>query len=245
MVLGDTCTRHCRFCKVLTGNPKGVVDADEPTKLLEAISAMELTYVVLTMVDRDDIPDGGATHIARCIETLKSGLPTLKVEMLTGDFQGDTDSIKRVLDSGVDVYAHNIETTRPLTDSVRDRKCGYDQTLRVLQAAHNYSRETLTKSSIMLGLGEAAADVDETLRDLREAHVSVVTLGQYLRPSMKYLPVNDYVTPEVFEKWQQRAEELGFLFCASGPLVRSSYRAGELFLENYLRGQDAPSGAAQ
>jgi lipoic acid synthetase len=245
MLLGGTCTRHCRFCNVMTGNPKGIVDKAEPEKLLEAVGTMELTYVVLTMVDRDDIPDGGASHVAKCIQALKKGLPNLKIEMLTGDFSGNADSIARVLDSGIDVFAHNIETTRTLSPSVRDKKCGYDQTLSVLRAAHKYAPKTLTKSSIMLGLGEKHEDVDETLRDLRSADVSVVTLGQYLRPSMKYLPVHEYVTPEVFDGWQRRAEEIGFLFCASGPLVRSSYRAGELFLENHLREQVGAPGAAQ
>lgn len=235
MLLGDTCTRHCRFCNVLTGNPRSVLDEDEPVKLLEAISTMELTYVVLTMVDRDDLDDGGASHIARCVRTLKKGLPDLKIEMLTGDFGGDRSSIGQVLESGVDVFAHNIETTRALTPSVRDRKCSYDLTLDVLRGAHDLAPATITKSSIMLGLGETEDDVDATLGDLRRAGVSVVTLGQYLRPSMKYLPVQEYVTPERFEHWKQRASDHGFLFAASGPLVRSSYKAGELFLENHLR----------
>ncbi|MEE9391502.1 MAG: lipoyl synthase [Planctomycetota bacterium] len=234
MLLGDTCTRGCRFCNVNTGNPRGVVDRAEPENLLEAVATMELDYVVLTMVDRDDLEDGGAAHIRDCIQSLKSGLPDLRVEILTGDFRGNREAIRLVANSGCDVFAHNIETTRTLTASVRDKKCGYDQTLAVLEFAKKVNPKLVTKSSIMLGLGESDQDVEQTLRDLREAGCEIVTIGQYLRPAEKFLPVVDYVTPEAFADWEQRALDLGFAFCASGPLVRSSYRAGELFLTRYL-----------
>ena len=241
MLLGDTCTRGCRFCNVNTGNPRGVVDRAEPENLLEAVSTMELDYVVLTMVDRDDLEDGGAEHVRDCIRALKMGIPDLRVEILTGDFRGNREAIRVVAESGCDVFAHNIETTRALTPSVRDRKCGYDQTLSVLEFAKKANPKLVTKSSIMLGLGESDEDVDQTLKDLREAGCEIVTLGQYLRPAEKFLPVVDYVTPESFDRWEKRALELGFAFCASGPLVRSSYRAGELFLTRYLAQRDGQS----
>lgn len=239
MVLGDTCTRACRFCNVNTGNPKGRVDADEPVNLADAVEAMELTYVVLTMVDRDDIPDGGAAHVSRCVQAVKDRRPNVRVEMLTGDFGGDETAIAGVLASGCEVFAHNIETVRELTPKVRDRRCGYDLTLDVLRAAKRIRPDVVTKSSIMLGLGESDEQVERTLLDLREAGCEIVTLGQYLRPAPKFLEVVEYITPEAFAAWQTRAEEMGFAFCASGPLVRSSYRAGELFLERYLAAREA------
>ena len=234
MLLGDTCTRGCRFCNVKTGNPGGFADPAEPDHLVEAVRAMDLTYVVLTMVDRDDIADGGASHVAACVRRLKDEVPDLRVEMLTGDFRGDEGAIATVLASGCDVFAHNVETVERLTRTVRDRRCGYEQSLEVLRAARRLRPGVVTKSSIMLGLGERDQEIERTLHDLRAAGVEIVTLGQYLRPAEKFLPVVEYVHPGVFERWRRRAEEMGFAFCASGPLVRSSYRAGELFLERYL-----------
>ncbi len=244
MLLGDTCTRGCRFCNVKTGNPQLAVDHDEPLKIAQSVEAMRLSYVVLTMVDRDDLPDGGAAHVARTIRVLKEKSPGLMVEILTGDFRNDEAAIRTVVASPCEVFAHNIETTRALTKAVRDRKCGYDQSLDVLRKARAMRPDVVTKSSIMLGLGETDADVEETLADLLAAGVKIVTLGQYLRPAPKFLPVVEYVTPEKFAYWQRRAEEMGFAFCASGPLVRSSYRAGELFLERYVEGQRAATEAA-
>ncbi|MCA9322283.1 MAG: lipoyl synthase [Planctomycetes bacterium] len=245
MILGDTCTRGCRFCNVKTGNPKGGLDADEPAKLAEAVLAMDLEYVVLTMVDRDDLEDGGAAHARLCIEALKAARPTIRVEMLAGDFRGRVADIEAVTRSGCEVFAHNIETVRRLTPQVRDRKCGYDQTLEVLRVAKAAKPAVVTKSSIMLGLGERDEEVETTLRDLRGVGVEIVTLGQYLRPAEKFLPVVDYVHPDAFAAWQQRAEAMGFAFCASGPLVRSSYRAGELFLTRYLDQRAAAAANAE
>ncbi|MFT7619068.1 MAG: lipoic acid synthetase [Planctomycetota bacterium] len=235
MLLGDTCTRFCKFCNVKTGNPQGKVDADEPENLADAVEQMELTYVVLTMVDRDDLPDGGAAHVAKCIQALKARVPDLKVEMLAGDFQDEENAINTIVHSSADVFAHNIEVVERLSPAVRDKKCGYEQTMNVLKRAKRLNPDIVTKSSIMVGLGETEEEVIATLKDLRAADVDIVTVGQYLRPAPKFLPVEEYVTPEKFIHYKEVAAELGFLFCASGPLVRSSYRAGELFLENYLR----------
>ncbi len=239
MLLGDTCTRFCKFCNVKTGNPQGVLDQDEPKNLADAVEQMELTYVVLTMVDRDDVPDGGATHVAHCIQALKKRVPDIKVEMLAGDFQENEEAIQTVVESSADVFAHNIEVVERLSPFVRDKKCSYEKTLRVLQRAKEMNPQIITKSSIMVGLGETESEVEVTLRDLRGADVDIVTVGQYLRPAPKFLPVEEYVKPEQFVRYKEIANDLGFLFCASGPLVRSSYRAGELFLENYLRTQGA------
>lgn len=239
MLLGDTCTRGCRFCNVKTGNPRLAIDHDEPEKIAHSIEAMRLSYVVLTMVDRDDLPDGGAGHVARTIRILKERKSDLMVEILTGDFRNDDSAIRTVVESPCEVFAHNIETTRSLTSKVRDGKCGYDQSLDVLRKAKAMRPDVVTKSSIMLGLGESDAEVEETLADLLAAGVQIVTLGQYLRPAPRFLEVEEYVTPEKFAHWQTRAEEMGFAFCASGPLVRSSYRAGELFLERYIGAQRA------
>lgn len=240
MLMGDTCTRYCRFCNVKTGNPRGLLDAAEPDKVFEAVTAMELTYVVLTMVDRDDLADGGAAHVARTIRRLRSGAPELKIEILAGDFRGNADAIAVVLDAGADVFAHNVETVRRLTPEVRDGKCDYDQTLGVLQLAHRLRPDVVTKSSIMLGLGETDVEVEETLHDLLRADVEIVTLGQYLRPAERFLPVVAYVPPEKFTHWKERAMAMGFAYCASGPLVRSSYRAGEVFLDSHIERRRSP-----
>ncbi len=245
MILGDTCTRACRFCNVNTGHPHGRVDAEEPAKLASAVTTMELGYVVLTMVDRDDLPDGGADHAARCVEALRRADPSLKVEMLAGDFRGRRESIARVAGSGCEVFAHNLECVRRLTPSVRDRRCGYDQSLEVLKAARELAPQVVTKSSLMLGLGESSSEIREAMEDLRAADVQILTLGQYLRPAPRFLPVDRYVTPEEFNHWKDVAQELGFDFCASGPLVRSSYRAGEVFLEGFLKARARATGGGE
>jgi len=242
MILGDTCTRACRFCNVNTGNPHGWTDPEEPSKLAEAVSTMELSYVVLTMVDRDDLDDGGADHAALCVEALRRADPHLKVEMLAGDFRGEPSAIARVARSGCEVFAHNLECVRRLTPTVRDRRCGYDQSLGVLKTAKDLAPDVVTKSSLMLGLGESDAEIREAMEDLRAAGVQILTLGQYLRPAPRFLPVDRYVTPEEFTHWKDVAQELGFDFCASGPLVRSSYRAGEVFLEGFLKARAQTSG---
>jgi lipoyl synthase len=236
MILGDTCTRGCRFCAVTTGNPNGWVDHEEPAKLATSIANAGWKYVVLTTVDRDDLPDGGAGHMAACITAIKNAVPDILVEVLISDYQGNADALKTVLAAGPHVLAHNVETVERLTPVVRDRRAGYAQSLTVLQQAKAFAPTIITKTSIMLGLGETDEELHETLRDLRTAHVEVLTLGQYLQPTPKHLPVHNYVTPEAFQGWQHVAETTySFLYCASGPLVRSSYRAGEYFLEHLVR----------
>jgi lipoic acid synthetase len=237
MLLGDTCTRACRFCNVKTGNPRGRVDAQEPEKLASAVVAMGLTYVVLTMVDRDDLPDGGARHVADCVRALKRANPDVLVETLVGDFLGREGDIRTLAEAPVDVLAHNVECVERLTPEVRDSRCGYAQSLRALEILKREGGGRLCKSSLMLGLGEAGHEVLATLQDLRAAGVDVVTLGQYLQPSPAHLPVAEFVPPARFDRWREEAESLGFLFCASGPLVRSSYKAGELFVEKFLRAE--------
>jgi lipoic acid synthetase len=235
MVLGDTCTRGCRFCNVKTKSQGTPVDADEPAKVAEAVVAMGLSYVVLTMVDRDDLPDGGAQHVADTIQQIKQLQPEMLVEALTGDFGGRRDQIEAVLDGKPDVFAHNIETVARLTKRVRDQRCDYQQSLEVLRTAKELQPDLVTKSSIMVGLGESEREVDTVMDDLRAHDVDVVTLGQYLRPSMLHLPVKEYVTPARFKALEQRALRKGFLYVASGPLVRSSYKAAEFYIEGMLR----------
>jgi lipoic acid synthetase len=235
MLLGDTCTRACRFCNVKTGNPRGKVDAGEPEKVARAVVAMGLSYVVLTMVDRDDLPDGGAAHVGATVRALKRANPDLLVETLVGDFQGREEDLEALALSPADVLAHNVECVERLTREVRDPRCSYARTLDALRLLKRHGRGRLCKSSLMLGLGETEDEVRATLRDLRSAGVDVVTLGQYLQPSPAHLPVAEFVPPARFDRWREEAESLGFLFCASGPLVRSSYKAGEMFVERYLR----------
>ncbi|MBI2147762.1 lipoyl synthase [Candidatus Woesearchaeota archaeon] len=229
MVLGDTCTRACKFCAVKTGNPRRAVDQDEPGKLADAIADIGLDYAVITSVDRDDLEDEGSSHIARCITRVKEKHPATVVEVLIPDFKGKDTLIKMVVDARPDVLAHNIETVRRLQRRVRDPRAGYDQSLHVLDFAKQQHPSLITKSSIMVGLGETPEEVIDTMKDLRKIGVDIITLGQYLRPSEKHAPVTEYVHPDVFARYEQAARELGFAV-ASGPLVRSSYKAGELFL---------------
>ncbi len=237
MLLGEICTRGCRFCAVKTMKRPPAPDPDEPEHLAEAIAALGLTYIVLTMVDRDDLPDGGADHVARGIEALHRRQPGLLVEALVSDFRADRAAIERVVRARPEVFAHNVETVERLTPTVRDPRCSYRQSLDVLAEAKRLRPDGLTKTSIMLGLGETEADLERCFADLRQVGVDVLTLGQYLRPTSKHLPVDRFVTPEEFEALGERARAFGFEYVASGPLVRSSYRAGELFLEKRLRGQ--------
>lgn len=236
MVMGGTCTRGCRFCSVPTGRP-GALDPEEPRKTSETVGIMGASYVVITSVDRDDLPDGGAAHFAQVIARCKADHPELLVEVLTPDFLGDEAALGLVLAARPDVVAHNIETVRRLSPSVRDRRATYDQSLRVL-AAYKRLGARYTKTSLMVGLGETPEEVEACLRDLRAAGVDIVTFGQYLRPSQepRHLPVAEFVHPDQFALYQAMAQSMGFLYVASGPLVRSSYRAGELFLEGMLRG---------
>ena len=225
MLMGAVCTRACRFCSVDTGNPHGWLDAQEPENAARTVELMKLRYVVLTSVDRDDLPDGGAAHYAACIRAIKQRNPGTAVEALTPDFRGVLADVSTVVDSGIEVFAQNIETVRRLTHPVRDARAGYEQTLAVLAHAKRHRPAVLTKSSLMLGLGETDAEIDATLGDLRAAGVDLVTLGQYLRPTLNHLSVERFVTPGEFDRYRERALARGFLECVSGPLVRSSYRA--------------------
>jgi lipoic acid synthetase len=232
MLMGAVCTRACRFCSVDTGNPHGWLDAQEPENAARTVSLMKLKYVVLTSVNRDDLSDGGAAHYAACIRAIKSRNPSTAVEALTPDFQGILRDVETVVDSGLEVFAQNIETVRRLTHPVRDPRAGYDQTMRVLAHAKRHNPAILTKSSLMLGLGETEAEIEQTLDDLRVAGVDIVTLGQYLRPTVNHLPVQRFVTPAEFDSLRDRALARGFLECVSGPLVRSSYRAEQALNRN-------------
>lgn len=235
MLLGHTCTRGCRFCAVTTGNPRGAVDPREPQHVARAIGKLELSYVVLTMVDRDDVLDGGAAHVGRTVQALRAEVPGLLVETLVGDFGGRLRDVDVVLESAPDVFAHNVEVVRRITPFIRDQRCDYDRSLAVLEHAKQRAPERFVKSSIMVGIGERDEEVLETLRDLRTAGVDLVTLGQYLRPTAKHAAVDRYVQPERFEEYRRFAESVGFAFVASGPLVRSSYHAAEGFVAARLR----------
>jgi lipoic acid synthetase len=232
MLLGAVCTRACQFCAVDTGNPKGWLDREEPRNVARSVALMKLRYVVLTSVNRDDLPDGGAGHYAACIRAIKEGNAATAVEALTPDFQGKLHDVHTVVDSGLDVFAQNVETVRRLTHPVRDPRAGYEQTLRVLEYAKRHRARVLTKTSVMLGLGESEAEIGETLDDLRAAGVDIVTLGQYLRPTANHLPVERFVTPGEFDTYRQWALARGFLECVAGPLVRSSYRAEQALNRN-------------
>jgi lipoic acid synthetase len=234
MLMGDRCSRGCNFCDVETGG-MAALDPDEPANVADAVAEIGLDYVVLTSVDRDDLPDQGAAHFGRTIEAIKERDPGVLVEVLVPDFRGDLDLVDRILEAGPDVFAHNVETVERLQWPVRDRRAGYEQSLSVLERAGD-ATDVYTKTSLMLGLGEYDHEIYRALSDCREAGVDVVTLGQYLQPSRSHLDVYDYVHPDAFETWRRVAEEeLGFLYCASGPMVRSSYRAGELFVDAVLR----------
>ena len=232
MLMGAVCTRACRFCAVDTGNPRGWLDAGEPENAARTVELMKLRYVVLTSVDRDDLPDGGAAHYAACVHAIKRRTPATAVEALTPDFGGVLADVETVVDSGIEVFAQNIETVRRLTHPVRDPRAGYAQTLAVLAHAKRHRPAVLTKSSLMLGLGESDAEIDATLADLRAASVDLLTLGQYLRPTPHHLPVERFVTPAQFDHYRERALALGFLECVAGPLVRSSYRAEQALDRN-------------
>lgn len=239
MLMGEVCTRGCRFCNVKTGNPKGKLDLEEPQKVAYAISKMGMDYIVLTSVDRDDLPDEGSSHFAETVSLLKELSPDLLVEVLTPDFKGNQEFIAAIVDAKPDVFAHNVETVERLTARVRDRRAGYKQSLEVLRYVKERDSSRFTKSSIMLGLGETDDEVRQTLRDLRSVDCDVVTFGQYLQPQKRHLPVEAFVTPEKFKEWQAESEAMGFLYVASGPLVRSSYRAGEFFMKGIIEKRKA------
>ena len=232
MVMGSVCTRACKFCAVDTGNPKGSLDLNEPENTALAVKLMKLDYVVITSVDRDDLEDGGAAHYADCVREIKQLCPKTKVEALTPDFNGVKKDIRKVIMSGLDVFAQNIEVVERLTSKARDPRAGYGKTLHVLSKAKSMNSSVLTKSSLMLGLGETEEEVYITMRDLRENDVDIVTLGQYLSPSSNHLPVKRYIHPNEFEEYREIGLKMGFLEVVSGPLVRSSYRADKVFNQN-------------
>ena len=232
MVMGSVCTRACRFCAVDTGNPKGWLDPEEPLNSARAVRLMGLEYVVITSVDRDDLADGGAAHYAECVREIKKLNPNTAVEALTPDFDGIKPHVELVVDSGLDVFAQNIETVRRLTYPVRDPRAGYEQSIEVLRHAKAHRPSVLTKTSLMLGLGERDNEIVQTMHDLRRADVDILTLGQYLRPTPNHLPVQRYVTPEEFEAYRREGLEKGFLEVVAGPMVRSSYRAEQVLQKN-------------
>jgi lipoic acid synthetase len=232
MVMGSVCTRACRFCAVDTGNPKGWLDREEPENTARAVKLMNLGYIVLTSVDRDDLPDGGASHYAACVRAVKNLNPNTAVEALTPDFQGVLEDVETVVDSGLEVFAQNVETVKRLTHPVRDPRASYEQTLSVLAHAKKHRPEILTKTSLMLGLGERDHEIMETMDDLREINVDILTLGQYLRPTPNHLAVDRYVSPEEFEAYRREGLEKGFVEVVAGPLVRSSYRAERVLQQN-------------
>jgi lipoyl synthase len=235
MLLGDVCTRGCRFCAVKSGNPKLVVDEFEPLKIALALKEMNLTYVVLTSVDRDDLPDGGAAHFAKTITETRIKCPGMLIEVLTPDFAGDLDAVRSVVEARPDVFAHNIETVERLQVKARDKRASYLQSLRVLEHVKELDPSIYTKSSIMLGLGERDDEVAKSMSDLRSVGVDFLAIGQYLRPSEWHLAVDKYVHPSKFEEFRSAGEGMGFKYVAAGPLVRTSYRAGEFFIENMVR----------
>ncbi len=242
MIMGDTCTRTCGFCDVATGGGDPL-DEHEPANVASAVAEIGLDYVVITSVDRDDLPDQGAGHFAETIREVKAAHPEVLVEVLIPDFQGERDLVGKIIDARPDVIAHNVETVERLQSHVRDPRAGYRQSLGVLEQVQAQS-DIHTKTSIMLGHGEHDHEVYETLVDLREREVDIVTLGQYLQPSHDHLAVEEYVHPDKFETWRQVAEEeLDFLYCASGPMVRTSYKAGEFFIEALLREGVSPASA--
>ena len=232
MLMGSVCTRACRFCAVDTGNPKGWLDLDEPFNTAKSVALMDLKYVVLTSVNRDDLPDGGANHFAATVRAIKKYSPGTAVEALTPDFQGITKYVEILVDSGIEVFAQNLETVERLTYPVRDTRAGYQQTLAILKYGKHHRPDILTKTSLMLGLGESDSEIKQTLDDLRENDVDIVTFGQYLRPTVNHLPIHRYVEPEKFDIYREWGLERGFREVISGPMVRSSYRAEQALLRN-------------
>ena len=232
MVMGSVCTRACRFCAVDTGNPHGWLDPEEPLNTARAVKLMDLKYIVITSVDRDDLPDGGAEHYAACVREIKKMNPETAVEALTPDFNGVMSDVEKVVDSGLEVFAQNVETVKRLTHPVRDPRASYEQTLAVLAHAKKHRPEVLTKTSLMLGLGEKDHEIMQTMQDLRAVGVDILTLGQYLRPTPNHLVVERYVTPDEFDIYRAEGLEKGFLEVVAGPLVRSSYRADQVLQKN-------------
>tara|TARA_B110001450_G_scaffold60407_1_gene57120 strand:+ start:582 stop:1556 length:975 start_codon:yes stop_codon:yes gene_type:complete len=232
MLMGSVCTRACKFCSVDTGNPKGWLDADEPINTAKAVSVMGLKYVVLTSVNRDDLEDGGAEHYAETVKAIKASNPNTAVEALTPDFKGIYSSIETIVNSGIEVFAQNMETVERLTHPVRDIRAGYQQTLDVLAESKKINPNVLTKTSLILGLGETDEEIEKTMDDLIISNVDILTLGQYLRPTLNHIPVEKWVTPEEFNRYRDIGLSKGFLEVVSGPMVRSSYRAERVLEKN-------------
>ena len=232
MLMGSVCTRACKFCSVDTGNPKGWLDLDEPMHTAKAVKTMGLKYVVLTSVNRDDLEDGGAEHYAKTVKAIKELNPNTAVEALTPDFKGLSSSIETLVNCGLEVFAQNVETVKRLTQPVRDIRAGYEQTLEVLAESKRINPKVLTKTSLILGLGETDAEIEETMDDLITNKVDILTLGQYLRPTLNHLPVERWVTPAEFDRYREIGLSKGFLEVVSGPMVRSSYRAERALEKN-------------
>jgi lipoic acid synthetase len=230
MILGDTCTRGCRFCAVKTGSPRGEVDWLEPKRVAEAVAEMGWKYLVLTAVDRDDLADGGASIFANTVRKIRQRVPDAKVECLTGDFAGDLAALDIVLEAQPEVLAHNLETVRRLQDTVRDKRANFDQSLAILRQAHASGKVRFTKTSLMLGLGETLTEIEETMDEARAAGVDIFTMGQYLQPTKGHLTVEEFVTPEKFEELRKLGISKGFRQVVSSPLSRSSYHAEQAFL---------------
>ena len=235
MLLGDICTRGCRFCHVKSGNPKGIVDIFEPENTADAVKELGLDYVVLTSVDRDDLNDGGATHFAETVNQIYKKNKNTLIEVLIPDFSGSEKNLSIVTDAKPTVIAHNIETTRSLTSKIRDGRASYERSLQVLKNVKKLDSDIYTKSSIMLGFGEKYSEVIQTMRDLRGVEVDILTIGQYLQPSDFHISIKEFVHPDEFIKLKDVAEDMGFKYVASGPLVRSSYKAGEYFVKNLVK----------
>jgi lipoyl synthase len=229
MILGDVCTRGCRFCNVKTGNPRGTVDWLEPLRVADAVRDLGWKYLVLTAVDRDDLADGGALIFANTVRAIRERAPGARVEILSGDYRGDLRAVDIVIDAKPDVFAHNLETVRRLTPSVRDKRAGYDRSLKVLVHAKRRAPERYTKTSLMLGLGETREEIETAMDDARAAGVDIFTMGQYLQPSKKHLPVAEFIAPEEFDRLGERAARRGFHQVVSSPLSRSSYHAEQAF----------------
>ena len=236
MLMGDTCTRGCRFCAVKSSKYPPALDADEPSKLAGTIKKMNLNYVVLTTVNRDDFQDQGASHIARCIKATQRTSPRLLIEMLMPDFRGEKELVQQIIDASPAVLAHNLETVRRLTPEVRDYRADYDQSLEVLRYLKTNCPEGYTKSSLMLGLGESRREILQAMEDMRNAGVDFLTIGQYLQPTRKHLKVLKFLHPDEFNELGQIGDKMGFDYVASGPLVRSSYKAAEFYIERKIRG---------
>ncbi|MHA2099023.1 MAG: lipoyl synthase [Candidatus Kariarchaeaceae archaeon] len=234
MLMGDTCTRGCMFCNVKTARNPDPLDPNEPDNLAQALYDWDVNYIVLTSVDRDDLVDGGSEHLADCIKAVRSEHPDLKIEILMPDFRGNKIDIQRIVDSGADVLAHNVETVERLTPLVRDRRANYKQSLDVLAKIKSTNSNIFTKSSIMVGLSEKKEEVIQTMKDLRKVGVDFLTIGQYMRPTLRHLPVKEYLPIELFDEYKQIGEKMGFLYVASAPLVRSSYKAGEFYISRII-----------